>query len=317
MAHLIEKMALVGQPAWHGLGNYLTADASIEEWKIASGLNYRVNRSYVRYPVSNNPDQEMMVMDNRVVLWRSDTNAPLAVVSSDYKVFQPEDVLEFYRDLTAVNGMTLETAGVLAGGKRVWALAKTNNAFSVGGVDVVKQYLLLATSYDGTFATTAKNTAVRVVCNNTLTLCLHNGEPAIKVPHSTDFNANRVKLDLGLIGDEFTEFGEIAEEAHKRVIDMPTAVRWYANLLMERDDLTDIEIDKMAKDNRVLKSLLAVYSQARGQEETAWGWINGVTALVDHVRGRSASTRLDSAWFGQGDTLKRKALDFVRDKVTA
>jgi hypothetical protein len=38
--------------------------------------------------------------------------------------------------------------------------------------------------------------------------------------------------------------------------------------------------------------------------------LNAVTEYVDHQRrARSTDHRLDSAWFGQGATLKQKALD--------
>lgn len=45
---------------------------------------------------------------------------------------------------------------------------------------------------------------------------------------------------------------------------------------------------------------------------TAFGLVNAVTEYVDHQRrSRSSDHRLDSAWFGQGATLKQKALDYA------
>ena len=46
-----------------------------------------------------------------------------AVVSQRYQVVQPREILEFYRDLTEMSGFELETAGVLKGGRKFWALA--------------------------------------------------------------------------------------------------------------------------------------------------------------------------------------------------
>ncbi|MBN0134206.1 DUF932 domain-containing protein, partial [Pseudomonas aeruginosa] len=88
------------------------------------------------------------------------------------QVVQPREVLEFYRDLTQVSGYELETAGVLKGGRKFWALARTGQNTSLKGNDLVNGYLLLATSCDGTLATTATPTTVRVVCNNTLTIAV-------------------------------------------------------------------------------------------------------------------------------------------------
>jgi len=92
------------------------------------------------------------------VLYRSDTKAPLSVVSNRYQIVQPREVLEFYRDLTEVSGYELETAGVLKGGRKFWALARTGQTTKLKGNDQVNGYLLLATSCDGTLATTATPT---------------------------------------------------------------------------------------------------------------------------------------------------------------
>ena len=105
-------------------------------------------------------------------LWksgRSDTNAPLSVVSGRYQVVQPKEVLEFYRDLSEISGFELETAGVLKAGKKFWALARTGKETALKGNDVVKGYLLLATSCDGTLATTATPSTVRWVPSRCLT----------------------------------------------------------------------------------------------------------------------------------------------------
>lgn len=115
-----------------------------------------------------------------------------------YQVVQPREVLECYRDLTDVSGYELETAGVLKGGRKFWALARTGQSAVLKGNDEVNGYLLLATSCDGTLATTATPTTVPVVCNNTLAIALDGTTRAIKVPHSTRFDPQAVKKQLGI-----------------------------------------------------------------------------------------------------------------------
>ena len=39
--------------------------------------------------------------------------------------------------------------------------------------------------------------------------------------------------------------------------------------------------------------------------------LNAVTELVDHERGRSDNTRIESAWFGTGAALKNRALELL------
>jgi hypothetical protein len=62
------------------------------------------------------------------------------------------------------------------------------------GKDVSNGYILLATACDGTLATTAQFTSIRVVCNNTLAIALRNGSTSagvVKVPHSTNLMQKR------------------------------------------------------------------------------------------------------------------------------
>ncbi len=170
--HLVETMAYTGQKPWHGLGNKLPTDQSIEAWKQSAGMDWKIEDSEVRFITGQNGVGMINAFPEQKVLYRSDTKAPLAVVSKRFRVVQPGEILEFYRDLTEVGGFELETAGVLREGRKFWALAKTGQSTLLKGRDRVDGYLLLATACDGTLATTAQFTSVRVVCNNTLAIAL-------------------------------------------------------------------------------------------------------------------------------------------------
>jgi phage/plasmid-like protein (TIGR03299 family) len=188
MAHMIDTttgtaaIAYAGNTPWHGLGQALTPDASIETWTREAGLNYTVNES----PVLFQTDATTMPEEfkGRKVLHRSDTGGALAVVSDGYNVVQPSDVMGFFAKLVELGGFQMETAGVLSHGRRVWALAKVNQGADIVEGDTVRPYVLLGTSYDGTMATVAKFTSIRVVCNNTITAALgreHGG--TVRVLH--------------------------------------------------------------------------------------------------------------------------------------
>ena len=121
--HLVETMAYVGEQPWHGLGNKLAPQQSIEVWKQQAGMDWTIEESEVRFISGKGGIGAINAFPENKVLYRSDTKAPLAVVSHRYKVVQPGEVLEFYRDLTATGGFELETAGVLREGRKFWALA--------------------------------------------------------------------------------------------------------------------------------------------------------------------------------------------------
>ena len=123
--HLVETMAYAGEKPWHGLGNKLAPRQSIDTWKQQAGMDWEIEASEVRYISGNNHVGVINAFPEQKVLYRSDTKAPLAVVSKRFQVVQPGEILEFYRDLTACNGFELETAGVLREGRKFWALART------------------------------------------------------------------------------------------------------------------------------------------------------------------------------------------------
>jgi len=313
MAHLVQTMAYVGSEPWHGLGNHLPAQQPLDVWQQAAGMDWQIEETPVRFlaesagalgSIHSFPEQK--------VLYRSDTKEALSVVSHRYQVVQPRDVLEFYRDLTDVSGYTLETAGVLKGGRKFWALARTGQAAALKGNDLVHGYLLLATSCDGTLATTATPTTVRVVCNNTLAIALNGAAQAIKVPHNTRFDAQAVKQQLGIAVSQWDGFMYRMRTLAERKVKTHEAMNYFLRVLCE------VQPGETAglTNERALKRVQALYDgQGRGAEleaakGTAWGLLNAVTEYVDHERrARSPEYRMDSAWFGQGALLKQRALD--------
>lgn len=321
MAHLLEKMAYVGATPWHELGNKLPPKQPIEVWAEKAGMDWNICETPVRYLTEQAGSLgSIMSFDEQKVLYRSDTRTALSVVSSRYQVVQPRAVLEFYRDLTEVSGFELETAGVLKAGKKFWALARTGKEASLKGNDLVKGYILLATSCDGTLATTATPTTIRVVCNNTLTIALNGASSAIKVPHSTSFDAQAVKKQLGIAVSQWDSFMYRMKTLSERKVKSHEAMNYFLKVLCQTDGHVDLALG--LTNERALKKVQSLYEgHGRGAElaaasGTAWGLLSAVTEFVDHEkRARSQEYRLDSAWFGQGANLKQRALDHALQLV--
>ena len=314
MSHQLQTMAYTGEAPWHSLGQALPAKQSIDTWAQAAGMDWTIQESPVRFMTGEAGTLgAIQTFLDQKVLFRSDTQAPLSVVSQRYQVVQPREVLEFYRDLTEVSGYELETAGVLKAGRKFWALAKTGKETALKGNDVVKGYLLLATSCDGTLATTATPTTIRVVCNNTLAIALFGASSAIKVPHSTSFDAQAVKRQLGVAVSQWDSFMYRMKTLSECKVKSHEAMNYFLKVLCQTDgpDLTP-----GLTNERALKAVQTLYEgHGRGAElsaakGTAWGLLCSITEFVDHERrARSQEYRLDSAWFGQGAQLKQRALE--------
>ena len=296
MAHYVSSMAYVGETPWHGLGSSLPSGQPIEVWADKAGMNWQIKEAPVCFVAAGltadningitdsvnvlkakdklvNFDADVIDLSRSLVdfldhkvLYRSDSQLPLSVVSSRYKVVQPLEVLEFYRDLTEQFGFELETAGVLKQGRKFWALARTGQSCVLGRQDEVNGYVLLATSCDGSLATTVTPTTVRVVCQNTLSIAVNNSVNAIRVPHNTHFNATEVKRRLNLTTGHWDEFKLMMAELTKRrvsdkeveqfLVEVLSPTASLEDALVVTDDITPSEVISSEVEERDDISLL-------------------------------------------------------------
>ncbi|AJB67565.1 DUF932 domain-containing protein [Acinetobacter baumannii] len=339
MAHLVETMAFVGDTPWHGLGNPLSPNQPIEVWAQQAGMDWRIESSNVSYMAKNERGQNiLMPYEEQRVLYRSDTHAPLSVVSQRFQEVQPQEILEFYRDLTEQSGFELETAGVLKGGRKFWALARTGQSAALKGKDVSNGYILLATACDGTLATTAQFTSIRVVCNNTLAIALrgqNSNAGVVKVPHSTKFDADKVKQQLGVSVRAWDEHMYEMKQLSQRKVTQSEAAAYFDAVfnnttmsIVEQDDniiqfyrevATHAQANSKEKPEPNAKSMSKAMEMFNGQgrganlssaKDTAYGLLCSMTEFIDHERrAMSIGHRLDSAWFGAGAMMKQRGLE--------
>lgn len=311
MAHMIDfsndraNMAYIGKKPWHELGQEMQEGADLDQWRIAAGLNWQAIKTNELYRHNGE-----IVESGDFILCRSDTGLKLGNCTDRYQPVQPATVIEFYRDLCSDYKFTIETMGSLDSGKRIWALAKTGDGFSVMGQDMIGSYLLLATSYDGTMATRAMFTSVRVVCHNTLTIANKDAKSAISVPHSTNFDHNAVKIDLGIYANQLETFEDNVNKLARVTVGKQQALDFIFNLMKEKE--TELKDCSTRKTNIIGNVLSLFQGKAAGSgfksaDGTAWGLLNAVTQYVDHEQGNNANNRFKSAQFGVGATLKDKA----------
>jgi len=313
--HLVQSMAYAGDTPWHGLGNQLSPKQPIETWQKQAGMDWTIESAAVRFVAGQAGSGlgSIHAFPEQRVLYRSDTKAPLSVVSSRYQVVQPREILEFYRDLTEVGGFELETAGVLKDGRKLWALARTGQSASLKGQDEVNGYLLLATACDGTLATTAQFTSVRVVCNNTLQIALGDSAGAVKVPHRSQFDAQAVKRQLGIAISSWDGFIVRMKALADRKVNDTAAEAFFRRVLTYPASSSGLV---PATNDSAIRAVQSLYA-GRGKgatlasaSGTAWGLVNSITEFVDHQRrARSEDHRRDAAWFGAGATIKQRAWD--------
>lgn len=294
------EMAYVGEVPWHGLGQRLDENAPIGVWSREAGMDWEL----LAAPAGGVIGETFTPIPGKKVLFRSDTLAPLSVVGSKYVPVQPVDVLKFFGDVAGSAGLKLHTAGTLFEGRRFWALARATEDCVVRENDRVGGFLLLATSCDGTMATEARWTTVRVVCNNTLELA-RTGQNVVRTFHNTAFNPKAVQEELGLAQARFDDTMALFQRLAAREL---TA----AEMVETTQELLAVE-----KRTRTVDAIVAAAQTGVGNSgATAWDWLNGVTEWTDHgVKAKTPSHRLNSAWFSYNAGVKARALELATTLV--
>lgn len=307
------EMAFVGQTPWHGLGQTLDENSSMEEWRKAAGMDWTIESTPAIYAPNGS---DTMTFPERFIQYRSDTKEALSMVSSRYKPVQPSQVLEFFNDLVQHHGFKLHTAGTLFGGKRLWALAETGKYGEVSKDDGVGGFLLLSTSCDKSLATTARFTTVRVVCNNTLSMATKRGE-AVSFTHMTAWDAEKMRDKIAAQVQSFGAFMEMAKHLKKQKCDEDAARNFLKQILFTPKELQTLEPQAIEK-YRPYKRILELFNgEAKGWElqgvrGTRWGLMNSITEYFDHHHpARSVDRRLHNTWFAGGNEIKTNAAELL------
>ena len=303
------EIAWAGDKPWHGLGQELKRGASIEQWIEAAQMGWDVVGSPCLYDTKDG----VKIFTGNQVLYRSDTNKPLSVVSNEFKVVQPREVLEFFRDLTQIHGMQLEVAGCLFNGKRFWATASSGRAAEVLPGDEVRAYLVLMTGVDGTLATSAKFVATRVVCNNTLRLAMgETGARESRRTHRQNFVAKDVKLDLGLLDKTWDKYIQDMKKLTTVKMNDDTAFAFFKELITTpKDEQFDGGMSRATVN--AVDDLMYRLRNGLGAESgrgTAWNVLNAVTEKFTHgSQRRDQNRQFVNSLYGTDANMKDKAAE--------
>jgi len=333
-SNIPSAFAFAGNAPWHGLGRNLQDGATLDQWTNEAGFSWEAKVGPVAYypnahiaesgtPVVGHP----VTLKNQVCIYRSDTQAPLSIMSGGYKLVQPKQVMEFFRDVAEAGKLKMETAGMLKGGAVYWALARINDQFSVTKDDPILPYVLMATSLDGSLSTTVGFSSVRVVCYNTLQMAVGRGNnnTTIKVPHNSLFDESRVKAELGLVEGQWDNFKRVSAQLASREVNRAELIQFMVDVFTpesKRDKINLLEADNIVARAPNIRKCLDLYESGVGQSTksakgTAWGALNVITRYQDHeVKAISNESKLRSAWFGECKRRKERALQLALKLTT-
>lgn len=301
---------------WHSLGQEISEEDldNFDAWKTRAGMDFEVCRSAAMFTAFN---PELGVNENKLypnvdILFRSDTQAPLSTVSSNYKIVQPGEVIDFFNSLVTHNGFRMSSAGTLFGGRRFWALAETGRTGTPVMDDPIDGHLLLVTSVDGSLSTTARFVTTRVVCNNTLQASLRekSNKPMIKITHHKEFSADDVKIDLGLMDKAWSTFMNDMKTLANRKMSASDTRRFFESVIYDKKKAAHEQGWGATREVDRLVDLALGGSGSDVSKGTAYGALCAATEFYTHGSGkRDASHQFWSGYLGDGENKKQRVLE--------
>lgn len=321
MAHELEfvngeaSMAYAGDVPWHGLGVKVSNDLTPEQMLKAASLDWTVNPVELFAEVGGKH-----LRTGHRALVRSTDQKVIDVITDDWNPVQNIDAFEFFNDFVAHGDMSMETAGSLKDGKIIWALAKVKDSFDLfGGKDRVDAYLHFTNPHQYGQSIDVRFTPIRVVCNNTLTLSLNQkSKNMVKVSHRREFDADQVKEALGIAKHKLAKYKEMAEFLSQKRYTSENVVDYFKRIFPVLTTKAESTKDLSKSAERAID--IVKYDSQPGAEYgkgSYWELFNAVTYMTDHEIGRSADTRLQSAWYGANKNLKTKALETAVEMADA
>jgi phage/plasmid-like protein (TIGR03299 family) len=323
MAHNLEFneqgeacIAYVGDAPWHKLGKKVLGDLTPDQFMKEAQLDWEVRKVPLYADIGG--DQ---VRSGAEALVRSTDNKILDVVTDNWNPCQNKDAFEFFNDFISAGEMSMDTAGALDEGRLVWALAKTNDSFELFGGDRVESYLLFSNPHKFGKAIDVRMTGIRVVCNNTLTLALSEAsKQMVKISHRRQFDADEVKLALGIAAEKLSKYKEMAEFLGSKKFTGETAVEYFNRVFPKVSDRKNQAANNNEVHSKAAKIALSIVETQPGAEYAAgsfWTLFNAATHTTTHLLGRSDETRLQSSWFGVNQNKNVQALNIAAEMAEA
>ena len=314
MAHEVESMMYVGKTPWHGLGVSIPdgKKLSIEMAINAAGLDWDVG---IRNIFTKDGNGIPLGILDRYVTYRKSDNSVLGIVGKNYHPLQNRDAFKWFQPFLDSGGASIETAGSLKRGSKIWVLVRIKrDPLIVGKEDDMEHYILLSNSHDGSLAVRVGFTPIRVVCNNTLCLA-HESKASklLRVKHTSRVHENleEIRNTIDLAQREFAATVDQYKRLASRQINSTDLVK-YVKLVFRLNERK--RTPGQEKHKKIVPSVVRLFEGGRGSQiagENYWGAYNAVNEYLNYFRGKTQDNTLNSLWFGDSARLNKKALNIA------
>jgi len=326
MSHEItntDHIVLNAAPAWHGLGTIVEEAPSPYQALHLARMDWNVLEAPLSASIFETDDDGVetpvrVQVPDRKCLVRDDTKEVLGIVSNQYEVVQNREIADLIYEVAEELDVKVESAGTLAGGKRLFFLCHLDSFGLDNGDDEVKQYAMFRSGHDGKTELSVRQTNVRVVCANTEAMAM-DADRGVGFRHRGNIrdNITVMKAALGSIKAKTHLFREFAEQARKT--QMLNTSEYFAKVYARVHGEVPNSIENPrahARYTNIVDSWANLKGHRWNYESagTAWNAYNAVTQWATHESPTrrtngisSAEARLISRIDGRGNDYARAA----------
>jgi len=322
MAHEVENMFSVKQTPWHKLGVILKESPTAEDAIIQAGLDWKVEKR----PLFFNANDGYEKAGENFAVVRDSDNSFLGTSGKNWQPLQNTEAFSFFDPFIESGEASFETAGSLAGGQRVWILAKINrDPIEIVKGDEIEKYVLLSNRHYSGQSVIGALTPIRVVCANTEAMAVRGATATknlFRASHSKRMHDRlaEVQVTIAQADKAFKETAEFYKRFAKKQINTKQ-LQSFINNVFEFADVVKEGREQFFKD-KMTKTIFELFetglgSDIKGVRGTAWGAYNSVTEYVQHYKKPNEEQRLEQSWFGAGMDLNMRAFNASMELVAA
>lgn len=287
MSANIETMFSVREKPWHFAETkevtklIQEAPTSAEALRLA-GLDWKVEPKPIYTEVDGIFGSTMTPIPGFVANTRDSDGAVLGVVTDAYKIVQNTDAFAFTDNIIG-GEVRYETAGSLAGGKRIWLLARLPETEIVG--DKVEHYLVFTNTFDGSGSVRVSCTPVRVVCQNTLNLALSMAKRSWSIRHTANIQMRMKEAHdaLQLASDYIDALDTKANRMATQYLSDRKLDELVKQLFPIAEDATPLVSKRNAERREMFRVALNV-DDLQNFRNTKWQFVNAAADMADHAQ---------------------------------
>lgn len=310
--------------AWHGLGTVFTEPvttvARMLELANMAGQNIRKVplNTLAGIPQERHAKELVAIVRTNPLTGLDEV---LGVASPDYEIRQVEEIFEWIQ-FGPTEGATWETAGQMKEGTQVFGSIALDREIVLdpnGANDVVRAYLMVAGSYDGSLANRGGRTAVRVVCENTLDIALSGVKQSFSFK-STKNIRDRVKKWQQEYAATHAYFDAFEKEAQALIASPMTKGTFFDKVVPAIYPAPEADVKgSFKKYDTKVEGLAGLWNGPTNAnlDDTAWKALNVLTEGNQWLRQvRSGNTenfyRAGAGFDGPTTEFRQKALTVVK-----